>query len=79
MHDVVARENLKGLYDLLEVVQSAFFGEGSLLLHQFVQSAAVAVLVDEVEVVGSFEHVDVLDDVLVLLDVGEDVDLGLSG
>jgi hypothetical protein len=32
-------------------------------LHEFVERAAVAVLVDEVEIVGGFEHVDVFDDV----------------
>jgi hypothetical protein len=74
MHDVTASEYFEGFDDLAEEGQCSFFGEGSFLLHQFIESASVAVFVDEVEVVGSFQHVDVLDDVGAALQSGEDVD-----
>ena len=44
-------------------------------MHKFIEGSSVAELVDEVEVVGSFEHVDVFDDVGAGLEGGEDVDL----
>ena len=75
MHDVVLVEDLEGVDELLEDEQRLLFGDDAVLAEDALEGAAVAVLVDEVEVVGGLEHVDVLDDVLVLLDVGEDVDL----
>lgn len=63
MHDVAAGEYPKGFDDLSEEEQCAFFWEGAFLLHEFVKGAAVAVLIDEVEVISSLEHVDVFDDV----------------
>jgi len=44
-------------------------------LHEFVERAAVAVLVDEVEIVGGFEHVDVFDDIGAGLQRRKDIDL----
>ena len=58
-----------------KVDETLFFGEGSLFLHKFIKSASVAELIDEVEVVGSFKHIDVFDDVGAGLEGGEDVDL----
>ena len=75
MHDVVSGQNFEGFDDLPEVNETLFFGEGSLLLHKFIEGASVAELVDEVEVVGGLEHVDVFDDVGAGLEGGEDVDL----
>ena len=58
-----------------EVGQTLFFGEGSLFLHKFIKGASIAELIDEVEVVGGFKHVNVFDDVGAGLKGGEDVDL----
>ena len=44
-------------------------------MEQLVKSAPVAEFVNEVEVVGCFEHVDILDDVGARLEGREDVDL----
>lgn len=38
------------------------------------KGASITEFVDEIEVVGGFEHVVVFDDVGVCFDVGEDVD-----
>jgi hypothetical protein len=75
VHDVGAGEDLEGLEHLSEEIECLFFGEGAFLLHEFIHGATIAELVDEVEVVGGFEHVDVLHDVGTVLQVGEDVDL----
>jgi hypothetical protein len=63
MHDVVLREDLKRFNHLPEVEESAFLNKGPFLLQQFIKSSAVAVFIDEVEVISSFEHIDVFDDV----------------
>lgn len=75
MHDVVLVQHLESVDELFEVQERLLFRKYSFLAENALQSAAVAVLINEVEVVGRFEHVDVLDDVFVLFDVGEDVDL----
>ena len=75
MHDIVFIEYLEGIDELLEDEECLFFGDDPFFAEHAFESAAVAVFVDEVEVVGCFEHVDVLDDVFIFFDVGEDVDL----
>ena len=73
MHDVVLVEHLEGVDKLFEDEQGLFLNDDFVLPEKALEGAPVAVLVDEVEVVGRLEHIDVLDDVLILLDVGEDV------
>jgi len=48
---------------LSEEVKSSLFRERAFFLHQFVHSTTVAILIDKVKVVGSFKHIDVLDDI----------------
>jgi hypothetical protein len=74
MHDVAAGENLESLHHLPEEIKCSLFREGTFLLHEFIHSAAVAILIDKVEIIGSFEHVDVLDDVGTVLEGGKNVD-----
>lgn len=75
MHDVGTRKYFKGLNDLLEIAQSSFLREWTLFLHKFVESSAVAILINEVEVIGSFKHVNVFDDVGTTLESGQDINL----
>ena len=74
VHNVVFIEDLEGLKQLLEDEEGIGLREFSLLTQQVLKSASVAVLVDEVEVIGGFEHVEIFDDVGVGLNIGEDVD-----
>ena len=74
VHNVVFIEDLEGLKQLLEDEEGIGFWEFTLLAQQVLKSASVAVLVDEVEVIGGFEHVEIFDDVGVGFDIGEDVD-----
>ena len=78
MHDVVLVENLEGLEQLLINKQSLLFWKHTLLFEHTFQSTAVAIFVDKVEIVRSFEHVNVLDDVFMLFDVGQDINLVYS-
>ena len=73
MHDVVLVEFLEGFEELLEVEEGFGFGEEFAFFEEGFDGAPIAVLVDEVEVVGSFEGFDELDDVVVF-EGGEDVD-----
>jgi hypothetical protein len=74
MHDVVLIEFLECLQKLLEDDQCFLLPQRLLLLEEGLEGASVAVLIDEVEVVGRLEGLDEADDVLVL-ERGEDVDL----
>lgn len=74
MHDVVLIEHLEGIDELFEDKQGLFFWYYPILPEHALERAAVAVLIDEVEVVGSLEHIDVLDDMLIFFNVGEYVD-----
>lgn len=75
MHDVVLVQDLKGLKELFEDEKCVGFGKFTLLGQQVFEGASVAVLVDEIEVIGGFEHVKIFDDVGMSFDVGENVDL----
>lgn len=74
MHDVVLVKNLKSFKELLEDKKSFFLFQSSLFSQQSFKGASIAILIHEVEVVLSFEHVVVCNDMFVLLDVGKDVD-----
>ena len=63
VHYVVARQHFEGLNNLSQIDQAFLLGEGTLFLHEFVKSSPVAKLIDEVEVVGSLEHIDILHNV----------------
>lgn len=69
VHNVVLVQNFEGLQQLSENLESSAFREVPLLFQQRLQCLAVAELVDEVEVIGCFEHLDVTDDELVRLDL----------
>jgi hypothetical protein len=53
MHDVIFWEDFKGFDHLAKVDEGSLFGEGPLLLHEFIKSSAIAEFVDEVKVVYS--------------------------
>lgn len=50
----------------------------SFLFEQFLESATVAKLIDEVEVISSLEHIEVLDNVRTGLQIRQDVDFVVS-
>ena len=75
MHDVVAGQHLEGFDYLPQKLEGFLFGKGSFSLQQLIKGPSVAEFVDEIEVVGSFEHVDVLDDEGTGLQSRQDVDL----
>lgn len=75
VHDAVPVQQAEGIGDLREELERGGEGEGAALAEKLFESAAVAVLIDEVVVIGGFEHVDVADDVRVGVEGGEDVDL----
>ena len=73
MHDIVFVENLKGLQKLFQNEQGFLFLQGVFFPEKAFEGATIAVFVDEIEVILSFEHIVVGDDVFIFLDVGEDV------
>ena len=72
VHDVVPVEHFEGFDYLGKIGEGYSFWQHALLLEQFFEGAAVAKLIDEVEIVGSFEHIEVLDDVRAWLEGGKD-------
>ncbi len=80
MHNIVSGEYFEGLNHLFEVWYGFSFWHDFLWgipvsLKELLESTSVAVLVNEVEVVYSFEHVNVADDVLVVLYFWQGIDL----
>ncbi len=51
MHYIIFWENFKGLDHLTKVDEGSSFGERPLLLHEFIESSAIAEFVDEVKVI----------------------------
>lgn len=75
VHDVLTVQDLKCFEQLAQVVKGPLFRQGALPFEEHIESSAIAVLVDKVKVIGCFEHVDVLDDVIAaLLQLREDID-----
>lgn len=74
MHNIVLIEYLEGFYELFEDKESLSFRDDAIFAKHALKSASIAVLVNKVEVVGRFEHIDILDYMLILLDVSQDID-----
>ena len=74
VHNITSGQHFEGLEHLPEEEQRFLFRKRCLFLHQLVHSPSVAVLVDEVEVVGCLQHIDVLHYVGTVLQVRQDVD-----
>ena len=66
MHDFVLDEGFEGVEHLDEILDCFILGEGLFLLEEGHEVALIAVLGDEVEVVGSFLDVVESDDVPVI-------------
>ena len=73
MHNVVLVQYLKGILQLLEDQQRILLRQLDLFRQQVLKRATIAILINEVKVIGGLEHVIILDNVGVALDVGEDV------
>ena len=76
MHDLMLIEGLEGVKDLKEELDGLLLREGFVLLEILGEVALVAVLKDEVEIVGGLFDVVELDDVFVIAGL-EDLDLVL--
>jgi hypothetical protein len=68
MHNVMPAQNAKGLHHLREIEQGCAFREAALLLEQFLECASIAILVHKIVIIGSFEHIEVFDDMLTRLE-----------
>lgn len=75
MHDIMPTQNAKSLHHLRKIHQRCLLRKASLLLEQFLKCSSIAVLIDKVVVIGSFEHIEIFDDVWTRLECAEDVDL----
>jgi len=75
MHNVVFIKNLKCINELFEYQQSLLLRKSPLFPQQSLECTSIAVLINKVEVIGSFKHINILDDMLMFFDVSEDVDL----
>lgn len=74
MHDAVLIEHLECLKQLPKDFECTLLRQFSLLLKERLKGLAVAVVVDEVEVVGSLQHLHVANDEGAWLDLRKDVD-----
>lgn len=54
-------------------MQSALLGQLALFRYDLIQSSSIAKLVNKIEIVSSFEHIEVSNDVLIDLNIGENV------
>lgn len=74
MHNVGLNQYLKSLQQIFKVVDSFFFGKPTHGLNFLLESTSVAVLIDEVVVVGCFKYFYESDDVSGVFDFREGLD-----
>ena len=75
MHDIVFIEDLKSVDELFKNEKCIFLVDKLIFSKNWFKRSSVAKLINEVEIVWSFEHIDVFDDMLIFFDVCEDIDL----
>lgn len=74
MHYIVLAQDAETLEYLPQELDGFLLGESALPLEEHVESAAIAKLVDEIEIICGLKHVDVLDDeVRFLLELRQNV------
>ena len=75
MHDIVFIEDLKSVDELFKNEKCVFFVDKFIFSENRFECSSIAELINEIEVVGSFEHIDVFDDVLIFFYICEDINL----
>lgn len=75
VHNVRSGQQLEGLEQVTEVSESLAFIEPALRLDLLLESASVAILVDEVVVVGSFQDLNEPHNVCRILNLGQSLNL----
>ena len=73
MHNVVLIQHLERINQLLEDQQRFLLRNRLLLPQQSLKSPPIAKLVNKIEVIGRLQHVNILDDMLILLDIRQNV------
>jgi hypothetical protein len=71
MHYIVFVEDFERLQYLFQVKKSLSLLKFALLFHNSIEGATIAELVNKVEIVNCFEHIDVSDNVRTVLYTGE--------
>lgn len=69
MHNVILIEHLKSVNQLFEDKECLFFCYHFIFTKYTLESAAITVFINKIEVVGGFKHIDILDDMLIFLDI----------
>ncbi len=75
MHNAVLVQNPKSPHYLGEIDECCFLRECSMFSEEDFKVAPIAILIDEVIIIGSFEHVYISDDMRGGFQIGEDIDL----
>lgn len=75
MHDIVLIEDLKSLKELSKYKKGFFLRKSSLFFKDSLQSSTVTVFVNKIEIIRSFEHINILNDMFMFFDVCENIDL----
>ena len=75
MHDIVLIEDLKSLKELSKYKKSFFLRKSSLFFKDSLQSSTVTVFVNKIEIIRSFKHINILDDMFMFFDICKNVDL----
>ena len=74
MNNIVFVQNFEGSDNLGKVSEALCLLEAFTLLEELLKGSPVAVLIDEVKVIDSFEHVVILDDMFAGLQVTQNID-----
>lgn len=74
MHDIVLIEDLKSLKELSKYKKGFFLRKSSLFFKDSLQSSTITVFINKIEIIRSFEHINILNDVFMFFDVGENID-----
>ena len=70
MHNIVLIEHLKCLKKLLQNHHCFLFLKRVLFPQQALQCPPIAILIDKIEVILSFQHIKIGDNMFVFLDIG---------
>lgn len=74
MHDIISDQHFECFEQILKVLQCLILCEMSLLTNKILKGASITVLINKIDIVGSFEDFDEFDNVSGVFYLGEGLD-----
>ena len=75
MHNILFSENSEGLNHLSKIYNCSSFCKRPFLLHESIKGSPITEFINKIEIIDSFQHIDILNNIRTVLHRGQNIDL----